>query len=215
MENSGKLTTIYLVRHGQTKANAEEIVAGHFDSPLTSVGEQQAQSRKDSLKDVHFDAVFSSDLVRAKRTAEIIAADRQLAINTTHLIRERFFGNWEGKPISEFVEANKQLFDLQKKLSEDQRHQFKPYSEYESNNEIAGRMLIFLREVAATYITKTVLVVAHGAIMRSTLMRLGFAKTYELPAGAIENTGYVVLESDGVDFFIKETVGINKVKIEN
>ncbi len=153
--------------------------------------------------------------MRAKRTAEIISSDRQLAVNTTHLIRERFFGGWEGKPISEFVEANKKLFDLQKKLSEDQKHDFKLYPDYESNNEIASRMLIFLREIAATYISKAVLVVAHGSIMRSTLMRLGFAKADELPAGAIENTGYVVLESDGVDFFIKETVGINKIKIEN
>ena len=215
MENNSKLTKIYLVRHGQTEANEQEIMSGHFDSPLTPNGENQAQKRGETLKHIHFDAVFSSDLVRAKRTAEIISSDRQLAVNTTQLIRERCFGEWEGRPISEFVEANEKLFALQKKLSEDQKHDFKPYSYYESNNEIAGRMLTFLREIAVTYFAKTVLVVAHGSIMRSTLMRLGFAKVEEIPAGSIENTGYVVLESDGVDFFIKETVGINKVKIEN
>ena len=139
--------------------------------------------------------------------------DRQLEVNTSKLLRERFFGEWEGRTISDFVEKNKHLFDLEKKFSESQRQIFKPYPDYESNSETAGRMLTFLREVAATYIAKTVLVVAHGSILRSMLMHLGFAKTDELPAGSIENTGYVVLQSDGVDFFIKETKGVNKVEI--
>ena len=215
MENSKQYCTIYLVRHGETKANLEEIVSGHFDSPLTEKGEEQAKLRGEDLKKVHFDAVFSSDLIRAKRTAELISLNRKLEVNTAKLLRERFFGEWEGKPISEFVEKNKHLFELEKKLSEEEKQKFKLYPSYESNREIAGRMLTFLREVAATFIGKTVLVVAHGSITRGTLMHLGFAKADELPAGAIENTGYVVLQSDGVDFFIRETKGINKVNINS
>ncbi len=212
MENQ-QLTTIYIVRHGETRANLEEIVSGHFDSPLTEKGEEQARQRAQDLKKVHFDAIFSSDLIRAKRTAEIISLDRQLELYTTKLLRERFFGKWEGKPVSEFVDKNKHLFELEKKLTEEQRHDFKIDFEYESNKEIANRMLTFLREIAVTFFGKTVLVISHGSIMRSTLMRLGFAKTDELPAGAIENTGYVVLESDGIDFFVKETKGVEKTKV--
>ena len=84
---------------------------------------------------------------------------------------------------------------------------------YESNTEIATRFITFLREIAATYLGKNVLIVCHGSIMRATLMRLGFATYDTLPSGNIENTGYFVLESDGVDFFVKETVGINKITI--
>ena len=212
MDSVIKYCTIYIVRHGETNANLEEIVSGHFDSPLTEKGENQARARGEDLKKIHFDAVFSSDLIRAKRTAEIISLDRQLEVNTSNLLRERFFGKWEGKTISDFIEKNKQLFELEKKFSESQRQTFKPYPDYESNSEIAGRMLTFLREAAVTYTAKTVLVVAHGSILRSLLFHLGFAKTDELPAGSIENTGYVVLQSDGVDFFVKETKGINKIK---
>jgi len=215
METNQKYCTIYLVRHGETKANLEEIVSGHFDSPLTEKGEEQAKARGKDLKKIHFDAVFSSDLIRAKRTAELISLDRKLEVNTAKLLRERFFGEWEGKPISEFVEKNKHLFELEKKLSEEERQKFKPYAAYESNSEIAGRMLNFLREVAVTYLGRIVLVVAHGSITRGTLMHLGFAKADELPAGAIENTGYVVLQSDGVDFFIRETKGVNKRELES
>lgn len=215
MENNSKLTKIYIVRHGETEANAARVVSGHFDTSLTLVGEKQAESRKESLKHIHFDAVFSSDLVRAKRTAEIIASDRQLAVNTTRLIRERCFGNWEGRLISEVVEESKKMIAWRETLTEEGKRASKMNFGYESDNDIAWRLITFLREVAVTYLGQTLLVVVHGSIMRALLMHLGFALYEELPSGSIENTGYVVLESDGVDFFIKETVGINKIKLEN
>jgi broad specificity phosphatase PhoE len=208
-----KYCTIYLLRHGQTHANVDKIVAGHFDSPLTSQGEEQAKKRGEELKSIPFDAFFSSDLVRAKRTAEFIAAQRKMAVNTQTLLRERFFGQWEGGPDSVFFSENKELMELKKSLSEQQKRDFKYSYEYESDNQIAERMLLFLREIAVTYLGKKVLVVSHGSIMRGTLMHLGFVNHDELPSGSIENTGYVVLESDGVDFFIRETKGINKTKI--
>ncbi|MDE2311693.1 MAG: histidine phosphatase family protein [Patescibacteria group bacterium] len=204
---------IYLVRHGETEANKNKIVAGHHDSPLTEAGERQAKQRGLDLKRVKFDAVFSSDLIRAKRTAELISADRQLVVNTHRLIRERFFGHWEGQSEKKFLNDNQRLFELKKQLTEEQKRNFKYSYAYESDNQIADRMLLFLRELAVTFLGKTLLVVAHGSIMRSTLMRLGYAVSDELPAGSIENTGYVVLQSDGVDFFVKETKGINKVQV--
>lgn len=205
---------IYIVRHGETFANLNKIVSGHFDSPLTAQGEEQAKRLGRQLESVQFDAVFSSDLVRARRTAEFIVADRKLAVNTTKLIRERFFGHWESGPETVFLKENQELFELKKKLSESQKCDFKYSFDYESDNQIASRMLLFLREVAVAFLGKTVLVISHGSIMRGTLMHLGFASHDELPAGSIENGGYVVLLSDGVDFFIKETQGINKASYD-
>ncbi len=215
MIDEGKLTKIYVVRHGETHANLNKIVSGHFDSPLTVTGEQQAKLRQESLNNVYFDAVFSSDLVRAKRTAEIITIDRKLAVNTTGLIRERFFGVWEGRLIEDVLKESKHMIEWREKLTETQKRQSKMNFGYESDEQIAWRLMIFLREVAVTYAGQTILVVVHGSIIRATLMHLGFATYDELPTGSIENTGYVVLESDGVDFFIKETLGINKVKQES
>ena len=200
MENNSNLTKIYIVRHGETEANAARVVSGHFDSPLTSIGEEQAESRRESLKHINFDAVFSSDLVRAKRTAEIIAVDRKLAVNTTRLIRERCFGRWEGRPISEVVEESKKMLAWRETLTEEGKRASKMNFGYESDNDIAWRLITFLREVAVTYLGQTILVVVHGSITRALLMHLGFAKYDELPSGSIENTGYIVLESDGVDF---------------
>ena len=91
----------------------------------------------------------------------------------------------------------------------------KLYPTYETEQDLINRVLVFLREAAVTYLGKTVLVVTHGGMIRSLLMHLGFGSFDELPSGCVENTGYIVLQSDGVDFFIKETKGINKKQVVN
>lgn len=213
MENTSKYCTLYVVRHGESEANLNEIVRGQTEAPLTVNGENQAKKRGKDFENIKFDAIFSSDIGRAFKTAEFIKLDRKLAIMTHKLLRERNFGPFEGKSIEHYLEVNKKLFDDLKTMEEKEKLAFKPHPDHESNDEIAMRMLTFLREIAVTYLGQKVLVVSHGSIMRATLMHLGFATYDELPSKTIENTAYFVLESDGVDFFVKETVGINKLKI--
>lgn len=201
---------IYLVRHGETDYNAKEIMQGWADSPLTPRGIKQAESVREELKDIEFDAVFASDLGRAQRTAEIINLERKLAINTAKLLRERNFGVYDGKPVKDYLEDNRIMLDKLKSLNEKDIRSFRIYPSYETYDEIIARMLTFLREVAATYMGKTILAVSHGAIMRGLLLHLGFAKYSDLGPGTLLNTAYIVLESDGVDFFIKKVVGYKK-----
>src|SRR5437868_2038959 len=103
------MTTFYIMRHGETEWNVQKLMQGHEDSPLTAAGEAQIQERVQDFADVHFDQVFSSDLLRAQRTAELLTIERQLAINTTRLLRERTFGKYEGKTGEEFRAENKTL----------------------------------------------------------------------------------------------------------
>jgi broad specificity phosphatase PhoE len=214
------LTTIYLVRHGESESNANSDKDssfhrqwGEFEAPLTEKGQEQAQKRAEELKDIQFDAIFSSDLTRAKQTGEIIKLERQLAIETTALIRERSYGNYlqsfGGKSKEEIEEEMKEELG---KLDELAKMNYKPGPDVESPNESASRIITFLREIAVAYSGKTVLVINHGNNMRNLLTHLGYAKFDELAAGVIENTGYVILEADGTDFFIKETHGIQKQK---
>lgn len=213
MEQAEKLTTIYIVRHGETDFNVKEIMQGQTDSSLTAKGVLQAKQLAERLKGVNFDAIFSSDLYRAQKTAEILKLDRQLAVNTTKLLRERTFAHFDGKSAEFFREENKTLFEKRQQLSEQEKRDFKFYPEFESDTEIAGRMTIALREAALTFPGKILLAISHGAIIRAFLIQLGFANFDELPPKSIENTAYVIVETDGVDFFIKETHGINKKKL--
>ncbi|MDR3643065.1 MAG: histidine phosphatase family protein [Candidatus Doudnabacteria bacterium] len=211
MEQAEKYTTIYIVRHGETEHNLNEIMQGQSDSPLTANGQAQAKAREEDLGPVHFDALFSSDLGRTVQTASILNINRKLALNTTKLLREKHFGIYEGRPIQHFLDENKELIEKFEKLSAEEKIKFKYHPTQENDEEVTVRMLTFLREIGATFIDHTVLVVSHGSIMRALLRHLGFATYGELPPGSLENTGYIKLETDGVDFFIKETKGINKV----
>ena len=202
------LTTFYLVRHGQTEWNVKGIVqGGTTDSPLTENGINVSRELAKKFKNIKFDLVFSSDLLRAKRTAEIIVLERELAVKTSELLRERSFGDFDGKPFSHL----KEVHDLILKLNESERYAYKHSYTYESDEELTNRFLTFVREVAIAYPNKKILVVSHGSFIRTALMRMGFGDYSDLHPGSVTNGGWVMFQSDGVDFFIKETSGIKKI----
>ncbi len=192
---------IYIVRHGQTDWNAQHLTHGETDIPLNTEGIKQAKDLSNNLKNIKFDAVFSSDLIRAKKTAEIITLERKMAVSTTQLLRERRYGHLEGTPWYEM----KKFHEVWEKLNKKERMSYKPYNGYETDEEALQRFIIFLREISVLYSNKTILVVSHGGIMRILLNHLSDT-TYL--TGSIGNLAYIKLESDGVDFFIKELSGI-------
>lgn len=199
-----KNTVIFVVRHGETEWNVKKLVQGHKDSPLTENGIKQAKELAKKLKKIKFDLIFSSDLLRAKRTAEIIAAEHNLTVETTELLRERKFGHLQG----ESVEAFHAFENLFKTLSFEEHFKYKGSPDMESDEELTLRLITFLRETAITYPRKKVLVVTHGGIMRALLLKLG-VWDYDNRSW-IENGSYIKLESDGVDFFLKKMKGIGE-----
>ncbi len=100
------MVSIYLVRHGESVYNAEGRIQGHQDVPLSELGVRQAEAIARRLANVRLDAVYSSDLVRASRTAEIIAASRNLPVQMTPLLRESSLGVIEGLTRAEIEERH-------------------------------------------------------------------------------------------------------------
>lgn len=196
----------YIVRHGQTEWNVQRRVQGHQDSPLTLKGQEQAKEVAQELKTVTFDAIYSSDLSRAKQTAETIALEHKLAVQTHKLLRERNFGKLEGVSIQEL----RQFDAIYDKLDEAGKQNYKIAKDVESDEEIAARFITFLREVAVLHPGKTVLVTSHSGIMKAFLIKIGFGTSQTLPHGSIANAAYVQLLSDGVEFYIEATKGITK-----
>lgn len=194
-------TTFYIVRHGQTEWNVKGLMQGQKDSILTMVGEEQAKNVAKELQPIKFDAAFSSDLVRAKRTAEIIALDDKLAVQTSKLLRERAFGKLEGQP----YEAIKTYENFYLALNDQDKLKYRVDENSETDEEVVFRMIRFIRETAIIYPGKTVLIVSHGDIMHKFLIHLGFAAHANLPVWGLGNTCYIKIETDGTDFFVKET----------
>jgi broad specificity phosphatase PhoE len=198
MEN--KYCRFYLIRHGETEFNVQKITQGHVDSPLTEKGISQAKITAELLKDIHFDAIFSSDLLRAQKTAEIVKAERDLAIQTTEALRERNFGIGDGKKgeaLAEYTRIRQTLSDLE-------RMKYKADENFESDEEIGVRLATFMREIAVGYPNKNVLLSTHGTILKYFLVHLGELSYAESDKYTIENGKILIVDCDGDDFVVKD-----------
>lgn len=200
--------TLYLVRHGQTDWNVSRTIQGQLDIPLNKKGEEQAEELRRELESIHFDALFSSDLIRAKRTAELLNMERELAIETTVALRERLFGNYQGKKMDE---AHEKLYHL---LENYKSHPHLIESRVETNEMMVSRALTFIREISVAYPGQTVLLVTHGGLMRTLLLHLGYCTNKQFPPfGSIKNLAYIKLLSDGTDIDVAQTSGITVLPV--
>ncbi len=197
--------TFYLVRHGLTDWNVERRLQGQVDVPLNEKGIKQAkEAAKRYFKGMSFSAIFSSDLLRAKRTAEIIALEKKMAVKTTELLRERSFGPYEGKSVKEVEKELRIDIKEFRVLSDDQLKKLN----IETNTDIMSRFFTFVREVAVAYQGKNVLVVTHGSVMRVFLEKIGYISKEQSKNIVIENLAFIVFLTDGVEFEIKDIKGI-------
>ena len=205
-----KYCVLYLVRHGETIWNIEHKFQGQGDSPLTEKGIIQAKKAAEKLKHVKFDSVYSSDLLRAKRTAEIIALEKDLVIQTSKALRERAFGRFEGTLTKVFFEKyGLKMRELEaSKKNQIKKNQIDPT--IESDESLMGRFITFLREVSLANIGKKVLIVTHGGTIRVLLGHLGYINPKGDHDVYINNTAIVQIACDGVDFIIKEIDGVIK-----
>ena len=144
------MTTILLVRHGETIDNARQIMQGQTQGDLNEKGREQARQVAERLSAEPIDAVVASDLRRAIQTAEIIAAPHNLIVNTTELLRERDWGSFTGRYIP----------DLRGETWPD---------DIESEEALLQRALAFLQYITTTYPDKRVVAVGHGIVNKAIL----------------------------------------------
>jgi broad specificity phosphatase PhoE len=152
------VTTLLLVRHGETEWNRVGRWQGHSDTPLNDAGRRQARALAAELGDI--DVVYSSDLARARETAEILAQRLGLEVRVDPRLRERGFGAWEGKTTAEieaeFGDEHARWLAGAAAGAEDAE----PFAGF------ASRIHAFLDEILARHPDETVLIVAHGGSMR-------------------------------------------------
>lgn len=134
--------------HATSLDNEEDLASGHYDSPLSEVGELQAKALGKRRKGEDFDVIFCSDLQRSYRTAEI-AFDRKFIITQDARLRECNYGKWN--------HDEKERINKAKPLRIDN-----PYPNGESWTWAVSRVVDFLKELE-TNDYETVLIVGHRA----------------------------------------------------
>ena len=142
------MTTLYLVRHGETVDNVRQIMQGQTQGQLTENGVCQAEKVRDDLSSIPFDAIISSDLQRAVDTARVIAVPRGLDVIQTPLLRERDWGGFTGRYIP----------DLKGEVWPD---------DIETLENLLSRAGEFIAYVRETFPGKKVLAVGHGIINKA------------------------------------------------
>jgi broad specificity phosphatase PhoE len=176
------VTTILLARHGETDWNEQRRVQGHADRSLNETGRAQARALADELEAVPLDAVYSSDLARARETARIVADRLGLPVTTLRELREKHFGTWEGLTDEEVFRRFPSARGGQ-------------WGDAETSEEMSGRVLGALRGIAAEHPRGQVLVVAHGGPLRALLRHCKLE-----PNGAIANCHVLRIEVEDGDF---------------
>jgi alpha-ribazole phosphatase/probable phosphoglycerate mutase len=153
-----------LVRHGQTDWNLEGRFQGQSDLPLNQIGRAEARSLAGQLRDQSFAAIFTSDLLRAKETAEIIGEEMGLQVTQEPRLREINQGEWEGQFVEDIIARNAELWD-QRTINPANFHP--PGGE--SVTEVAERIRAAMRNIAKLYPTGSVLIVSHGLALATII----------------------------------------------
>ncbi len=159
---------LYFVRHGETDWNKVRRVQGHSDIPLNEYGKYLARETGKGLANVHFDLAYTSPLVRARETAELILEGRRVPIIAHEKIKELGFGEYEGICISgEHKAPETEEFN---KFFTDTAH-YVPAKGAESIEGLLGRTREFLEELYQNQDLgdKTILLSSHGAAMTGLL----------------------------------------------
>jgi broad specificity phosphatase PhoE len=182
---------IIFVRHGESIGNEKNIIQGHSCCGLSKKGIKQAELVAKRLSHIKFDIIFSSDILRAKQTAQIIYKyNKKTPIRFSKLLRERNFGCLEKK------DGNK--YSLK-------RYDKRRPKGGETYSEVKKRASDFLDNLVNNYNKKTIVVVAHGGFIRmmySVVSKKSIKASFrEIPHGSMVNTCIFEIELVSIKSF--------------
>jgi 2,3-bisphosphoglycerate-dependent phosphoglycerate mutase len=179
------ITRITAIRHGETAWNVDTRIQGQLDIGLNAKGRWQAQRVGAALATDDIDVVYSSDLWRAYDTALSVAQPHGLPVVTDEALRERGFGEFQGKTYAEIEAALPEQALLWRKRAPD----FAPPGG-ESLLQLRERVVQCVQALAQAHVGKHIVIVSHGGVMdvlyrAATGLDIQAARTWDLHNAAI------------------------------
>lgn len=174
------MTTLILVRHGQSVANAQHRFAGHSNFDLSPVGKEQARLAADYIREnFKVDEIYASDLKRAYHTATPTAELLGLTVHKNEKLREIFAGEWETLTIEEIEEQYTDDFGVWRNDFSNAR-----CTEGESVAELYARVCPEILSIAEQNDGKCVMIASHATPIRAfeaMSLGLGAEKIGDIP----------------------------------
>ena len=185
---------LYFARHGQSEANVQMVISNRdLFHPLTELGRQQVEAFSRSLTDVPVAAIYSSPIVRAAQTAQIVAAAKGLPVEIADALREPDCGIMEGRADEEaWAEHQRVMHDWVVLRQFDSR-----IAGGESFHDLRARFVPFVDWLVAAHGTtdRNILLITHGSLLYLmlplVLTNVDFASVREYP---MPNTGVIIAE---------------------
>lgn len=161
-------TTFFLIRHGETVANRENIFRGRMDFPLNDIGLMQAKALAEELARFNIDLIYSSPLSRSWKTAEILHSTHPSAkLYEEEGLTNINLGEWEGRPKSEIARNFPDMFKLW--VTEPEKLLI-PGAE--TIDDVRRRAVDVMRKICEKHPGKAIAVVSHRAVLKPMLAGL-------------------------------------------
>lgn len=196
------MTYIYLIRHCEAMGNLKRVFQGSTDCDISETGAKQLEYLKERFKNIRLDAIYSSPLIRARKTAEAAAFGKGLEIITRQNLTELNGGVLECRPFQEAFNSIAGLADTWNNHPQD----FAPEGGEAMRNAYV-RIYDEITELVRINRGKTVAAVSHGGVLRCLMCRVLYNDINRLKdVPWCENTAVTLLKIDdsdkiGVEFF--------------
>lgn len=206
----------YIVRHGETLLNKLGKTQGLVDSPLTTDGIESANMLKQSLQHIAFSTAYSSDLLRAYNTAQIICSN-DVNVHKDIRLREWCLGNFEAVTSNEFIN---QIINCNEHLKPAELNLHLPEvcgiiksmditGMVETFNDITARLQNFFNNIGQQELNKgggKILVVTHAFVIKTLLHMFAYEELKKIEK--VSNSGATIICYDGCNFCVK---AVNKL----
>jgi broad specificity phosphatase PhoE len=180
---------LIFIRHGSSTWNDERRIQGQLDPPLSEKGRDQARKLGARLRDTQVDAFYSSDLIRARETAEAIAAQIGRQPEYMPELREVALGKWEGLQRDEIVARYPEQWS---RWAEHPSWDIVPGGE--GTLPFEGRVRAAIEGITRRHRSGRVLIVTHGGVIQVAVLRVVGRSSNGLFPFTIENTSITVLQ---------------------
>ena len=176
---------LILARHGESVWNQQGIIQGHFDSPLTALGERQVAALSQSLACLDIRHIYSSPAIRAVASAEQLAQRFQCQITLDTRLQERHYGELQGRRYD----------SLGAEYQERAAYPHVTPPEGESINDVCERSLSFINQLHTRHSQQTLLLVTHGDVLAVVIWALkGRQNDDDLRRYSHRNASFTTLE---------------------